>query len=111
MRPSQKILKGLNKSQFFSTFFLIIFVSGEMSTFLSLCLSDDPLYWQDEYFYGYKQAYRREDDIATGNPGNAGIIVVLSVYLCKNSIVRISISMVTRKHTGEKMIWQQLMLV
>ena len=62
-----------------------------------------PLYWQDEYFYGYKQAYRREDDIATVN---AGIRVVFSVYLCKNSlsIVRMSISMVTSKRTGEKMI-------
>lgn len=25
--------------------------------------------FQDEYFYGYKQAYRREDDIATVNAG------------------------------------------
>lgn len=24
---------------------------------------------QNEYFYGYKQAYRREDDIATVNAG------------------------------------------
>ena len=40
-----------------------------MITVLTLCMSDDSLYLQDEYFYGYKQAYRREDDIATVNAG------------------------------------------
>ena len=63
-----------------------------------------PLISQDEYFYGYKQAHRREDDIAIVNAGmrvvfNPGTDVVKLLCLSFGGMAPITVK---APKTGEE---------